>query len=161
MEYDFLTDWIAQDEKLSNILIEIRDTGISVEEQAELLFCKVADLYNLPKMPSDVEYSDEDDTTNEDSDYELTSVFEELGLLKLYCPEEDIITLVLLALYCVRNKINNDIDVVFEKKYGKKNKDCIGIGLRGLNSNVEALLITKGKNWVELGCVALLKPLRL
>lgn len=156
MEYDFLTDWIAQDEKLSNVLIEIRDGEDSIENQAEKIFCKVADLYNLSKMPSDVEYDDEDETINEDSDYELTSVFEELGLLKLYCPEEDIITLVLLALYCVRNKINNDVDVVFEKKYGKKNKNCIGIGFRGLNSNVETLLIYKGDNWVELGCIALM-----
>ncbi|MCO6148882.1 hypothetical protein [Flavobacterium sp. NRK1] len=154
MGEDFLKDWVESDPQLNNILIDIENTDLSAEEQAETMFLRVSDLYNLPKMPEDINYDNE---LAVDDDYELNSVFMELGLLKILYQGEDIRTLVLLALYYVRNRINVNTDEVFKVINSNRLKD-VGIGFKGSNSYVQTLIISRGsKSWTELGCIAFIK----
>ena len=67
-----LIDWINNDKKLNALLTEIESTGKNPREQAEIGFDKLAELYNIPKMPNDVP----DDAENG------ISLFEEHALIK-------------------------------------------------------------------------------
>lgn len=132
--------WIEEDEQLSKVLVDIEESGLLSEEQAEMAFHRISDMYGLPKMPDDIEYNDEDD------DEEPTSVYQELGLIKYLAPKDDDPRgLVLLAIYFVKNRLHAD-----ESEIDKSS--ISGIGYRGENSEVELVLVQKGQSWVELGC---------
>ena len=117
-------------------MVEIEQTGLSIEEQAQLAFNKISDLYNIPKLPEHIE---------DDSKFE-TSVYQELGILKYQdSNKNDPRGLVLFAIYLVKNGLHAD-DSEIDKS------SISGIGYRGENSEVELVLVQKGQSWVELGC---------
>lgn len=53
--------WIDNDQELSKALVGIEETGLSVEEQAELAFHKISDMYGVPKLPENIQEDDTDD----------------------------------------------------------------------------------------------------
>jgi hypothetical protein len=134
---DPVQQWISEDAELSKVLVEIQESGLSVEEQAEMAFHKVTDMYGVPKLPEDV--PDVDD--GEDK----ASVYQELGLIKYLYPENDLRGSVLAAIYAVKNGINVDDSEIDHTAIS-------GLCYKGENSKVELVLVQKGQSWVELGC---------
>jgi hypothetical protein len=116
----------------------------SYEDQAEIAFHMVSDMYKISKFPQE---------NDDEVDYlESTSVYEQLGFLKFLEPNVDLRGLVLCAIYFVKNGYITDIDAVFSKKYGTKIPDCSGFGFKGNNTNVEIIFVKKEESWFDLGC---------
>lgn len=156
---NIIQQWIAEDKKLNDALIEIQNLGLSENEQAEVAFHQISDMYQLPKMPNDIIDEDEDIVeiyTGEEEDYDPSSVYQELGLIKYLNPDEDPRGNVLMAIYIVKNKLHVDIDDVYLKKYGSKKKTS-GIGFKGENTDVEIVFVDKGKSWFEMGCILFMR----
>lgn len=154
-----IQQWIAEDKKLSAALVEIENLGLSEKEQAEIAFHRISEMYQLPKMPNDIIDENEDIVetyTGDDQDYDPSSVYQELGLIKYLNPDEDPRGNVLMAIYLVKNKLHVDIDEVYIKKYGSKKKSR-GIGFKGENTNVEIVFVDEGKSWFELGCILFIR----
>lgn len=158
---NIIQQWITNDKKLSDALVEIENLGLSEKEQAEIAFHRISDMYQLPKMPNDIIDEDEDEDivetyTGDDEDYDPSSVYQELGLIKYLNPDEDLRGNVLMAIYLVKNKLHVDIDEVYIKRYGNKEKIC-GIGFKGDNTDVEIIFMDEGKSWFELGCILFMR----
>ena len=130
-----IQQWIEKDMELSKALVEIQESELSIEEQAEMAFHKISDMYGIPKLPEDII----------DDDKFETSVYQELGILKHLHPENDLRGLVLMAIYLVKNCLQAD-DSEIDKT------SLAGLGYRGENSEVELVLVQNGQSWVELGC---------
>lgn len=131
-----IQNWIKKDKKLSKALVEIEQTGFSFEEQAELAFHKISDMYGLPKLPDDIP---------DDSEFE-TSVYQELGIIKHLAEKDaDLRKLVLVAIYAVKNGLNADDSEIDQTSLA-------GLGYKGKNSAVELVLVQKGQSWFDLGC---------
>lgn len=157
---DIILEWINSDKNLRDALAEIRSICNSEKEQAEMAFHKISDLYGLPKnsddMPShDDEFEEEEEP--EDEYYDPMPVYRELGLIKYLDPDNDPLSQVLMAIYCVKNRYNVDSEAAYQKcrNSGKK---CLGIGYRGNNSGVEIIFIDGSKSWLELGCKLYERP---
>lgn len=141
-----LQQWINEDPELSRVLVEIQESGLSVEEQAELAFHRISEMYNVAKLPEDIPDIDDGE--------ERTSVYQELGILKYLHPGDDIRGLVMTAIYVVKNGLNvddSDID----------HTSISGIGYRGENSKVELVLVQKNESWVDLGCTLFTKKVNI
>ena len=53
-----IQEWISSDKKLSDLLVEIQTMNKSVEELAEIALNRLCEIYDLPKMPEDLERSE-------------------------------------------------------------------------------------------------------
>lgn len=164
----FVQQWMETDEELAEVLVEIQEMPLSVEEQAEVAFHRLSELYNLPKMPEDIIYDDEEDedgnyyhdpnADHSDDDYEPSSVYQELGVMKYLAPDDDPRGRVLTAIWAVKNKVRIDLEQAYEKARSEGINDVSGIGFRGVNSGVELVIIRKEESWVEAGCVLFIRP---
>lgn len=150
-----LQDWINSDKELSAILVEIQSMDIPVEEQAELAFHRVADAFNLPKMPEDIQYPEK----QADEDLQPTSVYEQLGYHKFLYPDDDPRAQVLAALYMVKFDFRNFVGDVLQKQFGSKIPPYVGIGHRGEYSKVEIVFISENESWVDMGCKLFSRPI--
>lgn len=138
--------WIKTDEKLSAILTKIEKQAVSLEKQAEMAFHQVAENYNLPKMPQDIDYDVHDD--------EMQSVYEILGLVNYTFPEEDPRGNVMFALCSVHDNIPFDMNELTKKakQNGINFAEISGIGYLGDNYNVKIIFVKKNESWFDLGC---------
>jgi hypothetical protein len=138
-------------------LVQIQELPVTIEEQAEVAFHKVSEMYGVPKNPEDIKQQDDDENENyndnEDADFKAhTSVYEELGLLKYLMPNEDKRGIALNAIYFVKNGYTTNKKEVMLCKFGKNIPDDVGIGFKGNNTNVEIVFVLKGESWFDLGC---------
>lgn len=146
LNVDPIQEWINSDKELFDILVEIQKMPISIEEQAEVAFHRISDLYKIPKLPDNIP----DNEVDEDEE-EQTSVYEQLGLLKYLNPNDDIRGLVLSAIYCVKEGFGADASSIISEMFND-DSDNAGIGHIGENSNVEIIIVKKSQSWFDLGC---------
>ncbi|MFC2186509.1 hypothetical protein [Peijinzhouia sedimentorum] len=144
--------WINEDEQLYDLVVEIQTMEKSEFEQAEILFNRLCELYDLPKMPYDTEKYE---TFYEDNGIlNPRSVFEEHALLKFLEPNDDPRGIVLSAVYHVKNNVGIDYQEVAEKEFGTKVPKGLQIGIKG--SGVNGIVVfpqKEGKSWFDLGCI--------
>ena len=137
--------WISTDKKLSELLVNIQSIDKSPFEQAEIAFDKLCEIYDLPKMPSDIKNNGKENQR---------SVFEEHSLLKYLAPTDDPRGLVLSSIYHLLNNMGVDYQDVAEKEFGSKIPENCQIGIKGERLNGEVVFPSKeGKSWFDLGCV--------
>lgn len=74
-----IQQWINEDEKLYNLIIEIQSSDKDPNIQAEIAFNKLCDLYDIPRMPEDVITIEH----NSENVHDPRSLFEEHALIKL------------------------------------------------------------------------------
>ena len=148
---DDIQKWIDSDKELSDLLVEIQNLNISINEQVEIAYHRISDLYGLPKMPEDIEHLNDEDTYDEE--FEQTSVYEQYGLLKfLHGEDKDLRSVLLSAIYLAKNGYVTDIDEVYKKYYSKNKLPIVGIGFKNINSSVELVFVKKDESWFDLGC---------
>ena len=147
--------WVNNDPELTKCLVEIQEMEISFEDQAEVAFHKLSDMFNLPKLPIDVQRIYD---INEDSQ-ELTSVYQMLGFLVGLSDDPDRRGHVLQAVYYIIHGYTIDVKDVIKEKFGRKKSEIVGVCFEGENSKVELVFVKKGESWLELGCNLFLKPL--
>ncbi|AOW20175.1 hypothetical protein [Urechidicola croceus] len=153
MEENLIENWINTDEKLKDLIINIKLTKKTLIEKAEIAFEKLSEIYKIPRMPTDiVESIDDDDEFDEIP--EQRSLFEEHALIKFLAHKnEDPLRIVLSAAFNLLNNYRVDLFQVAEKKFAKNIPERIGIGIKGEGFNGEVVFLQKGsKSWVELGC---------
>ncbi|MDX1286185.1 MAG: hypothetical protein R3182_14280, partial [Draconibacterium sp.] len=140
------------DKKLYDLLVEIQSMEKSENEQAEIAFNRLCELYDLPKMPNDTEkyesYYEDNNILNP------RSVFEEHALLKFMEPNDDPRGIVLSAVYHVKNNVGVDYQDIALKEFGKKIPKDLQIGIQG--SGINGIVVfphKEGKSWFDLGCI--------
>lgn len=148
--------WIQNDQKLSDLLVKIQSTEKSPFQQAEMAFDQLCDLYDLPKMPEDLNrykaYYENKGITDP------RSVYEEAALLKFLEPNDDPRGVVLLAVYHVKYAIGVDLLDVF-KKNSRKLPKSPQLGIKGEGINTLIIFIKDNESWYDLGCKVMLKLL--
>jgi len=124
----------------------------SPEEQAGFAFDRLCEIYDLPKMPEDLERYESYYEKNGIDD--PRSVFEEHTLLKFLEPNDDPRGLVLSSIYHVKNNFGVDYINVAEKEYGNEIPENCQIGIKGDGLNGQVIFPEKeGKSWFDLGCI--------
>lgn len=150
-EINPVQNWVENDKKLADVLVEIQQMPISINEQAEVTFHKISEMYNAPKLPEDIEESETDEMI------EATCVYEQLGLLKYMEPETDLRGHVLSAIFFVKNDYRVDLELVYKKEFGNIVPKNVCIGFKGDNTNVEIMFVKQGDNWLDLECKMFIK----
>jgi hypothetical protein len=140
-----LQKWILENQKLSALLVEIQNMDISVQDQAEMAFHRVSEMFKLPKSPTDINYGIE-------NEIDKKSVYEMLGLKKLVSLGDDPRAQVLSSIYYIINNISIDIEGFLEENFGENLSQISGIGFKGENSDVMAIIVGKNESWSDLGC---------
>ncbi|MEO1255551.1 MAG: hypothetical protein AAFY41_11825, partial [Bacteroidota bacterium] len=101
-----IENWIKANPDIEKILVEIQNMPISVEDQAQIAFDKLADHLQLPKHPDDIE--DNDGTR---------CLFEEHALQKYMEPDDDPRGLVLNSIFFLAHGIGVDYEEVAIVRY--------------------------------------------
>lgn len=147
--------WINSDKKLYALLEQFENSGLTILEQAELCL-----MFDLPKMPEDK--SRYEQFYQENDIEEGRSVFEENALLKYFNPDEDIRSILITAVYSVKNFVGIDLNDIVEKEFDENFTADYVIAFRG--SGVEGEIVfpqKEGKNWIDLGCFMAIKMVQL
>ncbi|MBT8297719.1 MAG: hypothetical protein KJO52_05240 [Maribacter sp.] len=140
-----IQQWISSDKKLSDLLVEIQSMNKTPVEQAEIAFDRLCEMYELPKMPEDLE--------NNGTEYER-SVFEEHSLLKFLAPNDDPRGLVLSSIYHLWKNLVVDYQDIAEKEFGSNIPENCQIEIKGEGINGQVVFPSKeGKSWFDLGCI--------
>ena len=140
--------WIENDGKVLTVIENISRLNLTVEEQAEMAFHRLCDLYNLPKIPEDANKIAE--LTGET----INSVYQELGLVKFLEPDEDIRGLVMVAVFNVLNKATIKLEDVYKKAGMSAERP---ICFSGEFSRVKISFVDETTNWFDNGCKLYLK----
>ena len=144
-----LSKWIENDLELYKTIIEIESISKSQDRQAKMAFDKLCKLYDLPKNPEDLDgYLQK---LGNKKQREIRSVYEEYALLKFLNPGTDKRTLVLSAIYNVKNWLAVDIkDVItqIELQYGKVKF----IGIEGEVVNTDIIPVENAEKGILAGC---------
>ena len=149
-----LEEWIEEDIALSKVLTEIQSLEKSEWQQAEIAFDKLCDLYDLPKLPEDLErFYEYYEKLGVD---EPRSVYEEFALIKFLEPDDDPRGLILAAIFHVKNNFGVNINEIFIKQFGRL-PQIKQLGIKGERLNTEIIFINENENWVDLGCTKMLK----
>ncbi len=146
---DSISDWIKSEKKLFALLTKIEKSTSDPHKQADQIFNKVSELFNVPKYPDDIE------SGNEDGPLYETSVYEQTALLKYLEPEPDKLPEhVLGAIYFIVHGTEVDPDFIFEKyeAEGSDRTSISGFGYKNEGVTVELVIVTKDQSWVTLGC---------
>jgi len=148
-----IQEWINEDDKLYNLIIEIQSSDKDPNTQAEIAFNKLCELYSIPKMPEDVVTIEHDP----ENDYDPRSLFEEHALLKFLTPEnEDPRGIVLSAAHNILH--NNPVNYyeVAKKEYNNKLPDVCQIGVSGSGYISKVVFFQKEtENWEDLECLTI------
>lgn len=122
----------------------------SLIQQAELAFEALSKIYNIPRMPNDIDDEDEES----DGVTDQRSLFEEHALIKYLAGEnEDPRSIVLSSAFHLLNDYRVDLCQVAEKEFGKNIPEKCKIGIKGEGFNGEVIFPQKeSKSWFELGC---------
>ncbi|NQY29222.1 MAG: hypothetical protein HRT69_07105 [Flavobacteriaceae bacterium] len=148
-----IQEWINDDDKLYNLIIEIQSSDKKPNAQAEIAFNKLCELYDIPRMPEDVltiEHNSEDVPDSR-------SLFEEHALLKFLAPEnEDPRGIVLSAAHNIlHNNLVNYYEVA-KKEYNNELPDICQIGVSGEGYTSKVIFFQKEtQNWEDLGCLTI------
>lgn len=156
-EENLVLNWVNSEKELFDLLVEIQSLNISVNEQVEIAFHRISDLYGLPKMPEDIKDVDSEEEDFDNEEFVLTSVYEQFGLLKYLHDNQDLRGVLLSAIYFVKNGYVADIDEVYKKYYSKNTLPIVGIGFKNVNSSVELVFVREGESWFDLGCKMFIK----
>ncbi|MFY7743080.1 MAG: hypothetical protein ACOVQR_10555 [Flavobacterium sp.] len=156
-EENLVLNWVNSEKELFDLLVEIQSLNISVNEQVEIAFHRISDLYGLPKMPEDIKDVDSEEEDFDNEEFVLTSVYEQFGLLKYLHDNQDLRGVLLSAIYFVKNGYVADIDEVYKKYYSKNTLPIVGIGFKYVNSSVELVFVREGESWFDLGCKMFIK----
>jgi len=148
--------WIQNDQKLNDLLVKIHSTEKSAFQQAEIAFNELSDLYDLPKMPEDLDRYEAYYESNGVTD--PRSVYEEAALLKFLEPNDDPRGVVLLAIYHVEHAIGVNLLHVF-KKNSKKLPKNPQLGIKGEGINTSIIFIKDSERWYDLDCKVMLQLL--
>ncbi|HLO72860.1 MAG TPA: hypothetical protein VK164_02905 [Flavobacterium sp.] len=152
-----LENWISTDNKLSQMLSEIETVSNSEQEQAKIAFHRLAENYNLPKYPDDVQ----DRETIQVADFHLynpISIYEVLGKIKFVDKNlQNLKSNVLLAAYLIINNLEPFIDEELDEFLG--NNQLSGFGYKGEDVDVEMIPIIEGESWFEKGCTFFTKEI--
>lgn len=153
MEENLIENWINTDKKLFNLIVEIDSTDKSLFEKAEIAFEKLSELYNIPRMPNDIDDQNFEDDEEFDG-LEQRSLFEEHALIKhLAEKNEDPRGMVLSAAFHLLNNYRVDLIQVAEKEFGKRIPKNCKIAVKGEGFNGEVVFPQKeSKSWFDLGC---------
>ena len=156
MEENLVQNWIDSDKALYNLITEIEATNKSFPEQAELAFEKLSELYNIPRMPSDIN----DEELDEDEEFEddiSRSLFEEHALLKYLAGKfEDPRSIVLSAAFHLLNDYRVELLQVAIKEFGKNIPENCKIGIKGDGFHGEVVFPQKEtESWYDLGCIVM------
>lgn len=146
---DSIGDWVKSNKELFELLTKIEKSTSDPHEQAEQIFNKVSELFNVPKYPDDIESGGEDDPLYE------TSVYEQTALLKYLEPEpEKLPEHVLGAIYFIVHGTEVDPDFIYEKyeTEGGESESISGFGYSHEGVKVELVIVTKDQHWSTLGC---------
>ncbi|MBB2148270.1 hypothetical protein [Pedobacter gandavensis] len=125
-------------------------------QQAEVAFDELSDLYDLPKMPEDLDRYEEYYESNGITD--PRSLYEEAALLKFLEPNDDPRGVVLLAVYHVKHAIGVDLHHVFKKNSRKLPRNS-RLGIKGEGINTFIVFIKDNESWYDLDCKVMLKLL--
>ena len=153
MEENLIENWINTDKKLYDLIVEIDSRDKSLVEKAEVAFEKLSKLYNIPRMPNDID--DEEFEVNEEFDeIEQRSLFEEHALIKYLSKEnEDPRGMVLSAAFNLLNDYRVDLFQVAQKEFGKSIPENCKISIKGEGFNGEVVFPQKeSMSWFDLGC---------
>lgn len=147
-----IQDWINEDDKLYNLIIEIQSSDKNPNTQAEIAFNKLCELYNIPKMPDDMVTIEH----NSENIHNSRSLFEEHALLKFLAPEEeDPRGIVLSAAHNILHSNLVNYYEIAKKEFGDIPEVC-QIGVSGNNYNSKVVFFQKEtKNWEDLGCLTI------
>jgi hypothetical protein len=148
-----IQEWINEDDKLYNLIIEIQSSDKNPNAQAEIAFNKLCALYDIPKMPEDI-ITLEHNLENIDNQ---RSLFEEHALIKFLAPEnEDPRGIVLSAAYNIlHNNLVNYYEVA-KKEYNNELPEVCEIGVSGNGHDSKVVFFQKEtKNWEDLGCLTI------
>jgi hypothetical protein len=154
MEENLVQNWIDTDKMIYDMIVEIESTGKSFPEQAELAFEKLSKLYNIPRMPNDIDDEELEDYEELDGVTDKRSLFEEHALIKYLAEEkEDPRSLVLSAAFHLLNDYRVDLFQVAEKEFGENIPEKCKIAIKGEGFNGVVVFPQKeSKSWFELGC---------
>lgn len=145
-----ITEWINSDTELNKLLTDIDTKVIEEYEKAKIAFHRLAEKYNLPKYPDDIE----DRETIQVADFHLynpISIYEVLGKIKFVDKNlQNLKSNVLLAVYLILNKLEPFIDEELDEFIG--NNQFSGFGYKGKDIDVEMIPIIKGESWFDKGC---------
>ena len=148
-----IQEWINEDDKLYNLIIEIQSSDKNPSTQAEIAFNKLCELYDIPKMPEDVI------TIEHNSEYihDSRSLFEEHALLKFLAPEEEDPRGIVLS--ATHNILHNTLVNYYEiakKEYNNEIPEVCQIGVSGSGYNSKVIFFQKEtQNWEDLGCLTI------
>lgn len=153
MEENLIENWINTDKKLYALIVEIDSTEKSLVEKAEVAFEKLSKLYNIPRMPNDID-DEEFEDSEEFDEIEQRSLFEEHALIKYLSEEnEDPRGMVLSAAFHLLNDYRVDLFQVAEKEFGKSIPENCKIAIKGEGFNGEVVFPQKeSKSWFDLDC---------
>ena len=148
-----IQEWINEDDKLYNLIIEVQSSDKDPNTQAEIAFNKLCELYDIPKMPEDVITIEH----NSENIYDPRSLFEEHALLKFLAPEnEDPRGIVLSAVHNILHNNLVDYYEVAKKEYSNKLPDVCQIGVSGNGYASKVIFFQKEtQNWEDLGCLTI------
>ena len=155
MEQNPVEDWINSDKKLNDLINEIESTDKTLTEKAEIAFEKLCVLYEIPRMPNDMEEEESDEDDNDFDDVtDQRSLFEEHALIKYLADEnEDPRGMVLSAAFHLLNDYRVDLFQVAEKEFGQNIPEKCKIGIKGEGYNGEIVFPQKESiSWFDLGC---------
>ena len=143
--------WIGSDKNLQNLITEIESKNLSIAEKAALGFEKLCELYQIPRMPSDVKNEEDNEKATE---MFTRSLFEEHAYIRFLSDgSDDPRGLVLSAVFHLLNDLQIDLKNVVKKEFRKKIPSQCMVALRGDGYYGEVVFPEKeGKSWVELGC---------
>lgn len=150
-----LEDWINSDPKLLELLENIELEADTDIERAKIAFHKLAEMYDLPKYPDDLEERE----TIQIADfhfYEPISMYEVLGKIKF--ADMDLLHIkshVLMAAYLIKNKYEPLIDSELDEYLG--NDMLSGFGYKGKDVDVTLIPVKVGESWQEKGCTYFIK----
>jgi hypothetical protein len=111
-----IIDWYTKDQRLCDLLVTIDQQKLSEKAAARKAFYEVADLYNLPKFPEDVQEDDRIDSFGEEC--KNVSVYEQLAIVKWMHPENTLRANVLLAALYVYKRFYSEIEEAAAEYYG-------------------------------------------
>jgi hypothetical protein len=153
MEQNPVEHWINTDKQLNDLIVEIESGDKTLSEKAEIAFEKLSELYEIPRMPTDIKDEELDDD-DFDGVTDQRSLFEEHALIKYLADEnEDPRGMVLSAAFHLLNDYRVDLFQVAEKEFEKNIPKKCRIGIKGEGYNGEVVFPQKEtKSWIELGC---------
>ena len=147
-----LVDWYNEDSRVKEIIDKLDSSEKNFEKQAEEAFHKFCEVFTLPKFPEDITGKIYEQHEQEGLD-EPRSVYEEIGILRYLEPNDDLRSIVFLALYNIKNFSYIDIDHCASKYFGSESKIPKEYMVYYTGENSKSLLnfLKNNESWTKEG----------